>query len=843
MKKILAGILCFMLLLSSFLASATIIEKNENIREIENSMFEDGVISSTFVIDNFEIEKREQKDYIILEDFGHYLIPGMPNLPSRIYTIAIPPGAEFAGLTYETGEEVVLPDTYDIIPCQVPYAIGEEDPVFREQEEQRYWENYNSVYNKDETYPESNVELVLTGGYRKYNIVDVRVLPFSYNPVSGRLSYYPDLTVYVSYSYPEGFSEDQIMIDNIPQLQKWEEKVIYNYDQAKEWHPTGPSPKQSYDFVIITTEELESKIDTLVEWEEAKGKNVYVATTDWISSNYDGYDLAEEMRNFLRDKYPSESWGIINVCLIGSYTDVPMRKTDPGPDTDYYYAELSLPDSESWDADGDHRYGEDSDPIDFHNEVNVGRIPWSDKNIVEHICEKSAEYEQNNDPSFKKNILLIGTFFWPDTDNAVLMEMKTDPEENPWMEDWTRTTMYEEAQTTYPCDYDVSYAKVQEVWSNGKYAFVNYAGHGSPTACYEYYPQQPFVDTDTCNSLNDNYPGIVFACACSNSDTDYDNIGQMMLKQGAIGFLGATKVAYGFHGWDDPYDGASASLDYFFSTKCTSGDYTQGEAHQWGLVEMYTHDLWYYLHLETFEWGALWGNPDLTMGVVSRPPEIPEIPEGPDMWTIDIETTFTTTTTDPEGNSIDYQFDWGDGTQSEWIGPFASGQTGEASHIWTKLGDFQVKARARDVYGVTSDWSGTATISIFENEPPVAATITGPNSGMVKKLMAFSVTSTDPEGHDIYYFIYWGDGTYEQYTGPFASGEEVIFKHAWSEPNEYSIGVKVKDGYGGKGPQSSFKVKINKNRAVTNPVIFEFLENLIHRLTIFNLIFERILWR
>ena len=83
---------------------------------------------------------------------------------------------------------------------------------------------------------------------------------------------------------------------------------------------------------------------------------------------------------------------------------------------------------------------------------------------------------------------------------------------------------------------------------------MNYAGHGSPTACYEYYPSQPFVDTDTCNYLNDDYPSIMFAAACSNSDTDYDNIGQMMMKQGAIGFLGATKVAYGFYGWDDPYD-------------------------------------------------------------------------------------------------------------------------------------------------------------------------------------------------------------------------------------------------------------------------------------------------
>lgn len=455
-----------------------------------------------------------------------------------------------------------------------------------------------------------------------------------------------------------------------------------NFNEAKNWYTTGTLGRETYDYVIITLDSLESSIQDLVNWEEGKGRSVYVATTDWIDSSFDGYDLAEKMRNFLREKYSSDEWGISHVCLIGDYNDVPMRRcaqsTGYGqPRTDYYYAELSLPDSESWDKNGNHQYGEDSDPIDFHTEVNVGRIPWSDPDIVEHICEKSAAYEQNNDNSFKKNILLIGTFFWADTDNAVLMEAKVDQD---WMTDWTMTRMYEEAQSNYECDYDANYANVQSVWSAGAYAFVDWAGHGNYYACYEYYPQQPFVDTQTCLSLNDDYPAIIFADACSNSDTDYDNIGQMMLKQGAIGFLGATQVAYGQPGWNNPYSGSSQSFDYFFTTCCTSGDYTQGEAQQWALNEMYTNNLWYYPYYETFQWGALWGNPDLQMGVVSRPPETPSKPEGPTTWTINVEATYGSTTTDPEGDSIYYLFSWGDGTNTE-VGPYPSGQK-DQHHIY-----------------------------------------------------------------------------------------------------------------------------------------------------------------
>jgi len=237
---------------------------------------------------------------------------------------------------------------------------------------------------------------------------------------------------------------------------------------------------------------------------------------------------------------------------------------------------------------------------------------------VASICDKSIRYEQNYDPAFKQNILLLGSFFWEDTDNAELMEAKVD---QPWMSDWTMTRMYEQNDTvysTFSCDYEISHANVLSAWSSGQFAFVNWAGHGSPISTHMMgYSSQAFIRSSDCSSLNDTYPAIIFADACSNSDTDHLNIGQAMLQQGAVGFVGATKVAFGRSGWDSPYDGSSQSMDYFFTTCVTSGNYTQGQAHQWALREMYTQGLWYYNRYETFEWGALWGNPALGMTAVT----------------------------------------------------------------------------------------------------------------------------------------------------------------------------------------------------------------------------------
>ncbi len=678
----------------------------------------DNKITIEFNVDYYELESIKGYDELKAENFGRLLVPGKPNLPSKIFAIAIPPGAEITDVTYEIIEEIQLPGNYLIEPSPLHRVIGEEDPQLYAKDKEIYDENYENTYGSNNPYPENIVEFVRKAGYRKYNLVDVRITPFSYKPISKTITYYPKISLEVNYKIS---NQAEIISDNFKSTENVAKKIIYNYEQAKYWYENNEVSRGLNDYVIITKDSLVGSVEPLANWEANKGRTVEVVTTSWIESNYNGYDLAEKIRNFLRDKYPGGEWGIQDALLVGSYTDVPMRRTAQNlgygrPRTEFYYAELSLPDDQSWDADGDHNYGENSDPIDFYSEINVGRIPFNDPDTVEHICQKSILYEQNADPTFKKNILLLGAFFWdndpnPRTDNAVLMETKVD---QPWMSDWTMTRMYEEGHSTYPMDYNLLNSNVVSVWSQGKYGFVNWAGHGSPGACWRYhYPDDYFISVYDCDQLNDDYPAIIFADACSNSDTDDFNIGMGMLEQGGVGFVGATKVALGCPGWDDPYDGSSQSIDYFFTTFVTSEDYTQGEALQTALVEMYQNGLWYDNRYETFEWCSLWGNPNLGMTPISGSvPQIPQTPEGIESGEINLDYDFTTSTTDPEENQLFYMWDWGDGRYSEWIGPFESGEEISANHTWGDEGNFLVRVKAKNELGMISAWSDPLSVLI-----------------------------------------------------------------------------------------------------------------------------------
>jgi len=96
-----------------------------------------------------------------------------------------------------------------------------------------------------------------------------------------------------------------------------------------------------------------------------------------------------------------------------------------------------------------------------------------------------------------------------------------------------------------------------------------------------------------------------------------------------------------------------------------------------------------------------------------QPPNVPTI-KGPTTGIIGKEYEYTVVTTDPDGDQISYYIDWGDSTNSSWFGPYGSGDEATAKNTWTSLGDYEIRAKAKDKYDRESNWSDPHIITIVE---------------------------------------------------------------------------------------------------------------------------------
>ena len=100
-----------------------------------------------------------------------------------------------------------------------------------------------------------------------------------------------------------------------------------------------------------------------------------------------------------------------------------------------------------------------------------------------------------------------------------------------------------------------------------------------------------------------------------------------------------------------------------------------------------------------------------------------------------------------------------------------------------------------------------------ENSPPETPEIDGPTSGNVGTEYDYTVSTTDPEGDDCYYWIEWcGEGCTSGWMGPYPSGEEQVFSHTWDEQGDFTIKVKAKDIYDAESDWATLEVIMPMNK-------------------------------
>jgi hypothetical protein len=104
----------------------------------------------------------------------------------------------------------------------------------------------------------------------------------------------------------------------------------------------------------------------------------------------------------------------------------------------------------------------------------------------------------------------------------------------------------------------------------------------------------------------------------------------------------------------------------------------------------------------------------------------------------------------------------------------------------------------------------------FYNLPPLKPEINGPTHGKYGESYDWTFVTTDPEGHDIEYFICWGGTCVGQWYGPYASGEVVTKGYTYLEQGTFTIECIPRDIHGAEGPGAYLTVTMPRDKAVNS---------------------------
>ncbi|MFH1101553.1 MAG: C25 family cysteine peptidase [Methanobacteriota archaeon] len=175
----------------------------------------------------------------------------------------------------------------------------------------------------------------------------------------------------------------------------------------------------------------------------------------------------------------------------------------------------------------------------------------------------------------------------------------------------------------------------------------------------------------------------------------------------------------------------------------------------------------------------------------NTPPNNPVTPLGTQTGYLYVNYTYSANTTDPENQMIQYLFDWGDNTTSNWTNAVESGESVSLSHYWSVEGSYLVRVKAKDVDGAVSDWSDVCMVLIQhvpaapKVEPKLVIHI--PDNVFAQQVIVFTVSIDDYEESlgNLSFVWEFGDG---------GIGNEMQSLHWYAEPGVYQATVTIYDG-------------------------------------------------
>jgi len=280
----------------------------------------------------------------------------------------------------------------------------------------------------------------------------------------------------------------------------------------------------------------------------------------------------------------------------------------------------------------------------------------------------------------------------------------------------------------------------------------------------------------------------------------------------------------------DP-DNDSVTYDIYFGTTTTppliSSNQTQN-SYQPDTLNFNTTYYWIIIAWDNYNestTGPLWS----FTTKINNPPYEPYNPKPDDeSVNVDINSNIKWNGGDPDGDAVTYDIFFGKTYPPQLVVSNYTDTIYDPGTLELNT-TYYWKIVAWDVYDTSTEgpeWSFTTTNT--SNRPPTRPIISGILGLLVpNRSYDYNMTSTDRDGDDIFYYVDWGDGTYEDWSGPYSSGTTIIMSHIWSPATKiYQIKAKAKDIYGSESDWGTFLVFVINSRNSGSSVLIHILQKL-----------------
>jgi len=259
---------------------------------------------------------------------------GKPQLPVKYFKLLLPQGASATNVSISINSEQQLQGNFYLFPVQMPlYTNFDDPPAFVEPDP--------TIYNSNNPFPENYIVNYETSGYRDYNYVTVSFIPFRYIPLSRQLHLLTNVTITVNYSVntlnevhklrPYGEIDETAYnfvkqsVINPLQIDAYYPETSAKINQYKATKGSSATEGRAYEpaelpalegsavlYVIITNNtkttgenvgDFTGKFQEFADWKTQSGTPAKVITVDAIRNAYPGVDIAEKIREFIKDAY------------------------------------------------------------------------------------------------------------------------------------------------------------------------------------------------------------------------------------------------------------------------------------------------------------------------------------------------------------------------------------------------------------------------------------------------------------------------------------------------------------------------------------------------------------